>query len=233
MDKLNISNNILDKESAEATTNQTPSVVNSVNANDGHRQTETYNVDSVRMKMMNIGEEILPYDCSLVGTCAAGLGAVRIHVAGVDRAFTGSACRPVVAHSVLVHAGKSRRDRGRGRGRGWWGRLLLVLALDAPLAANAGVSAEGIGPGVQGAKAVPDGRIAARRVELDRRACGACLNASGIDAAGITGLGASISHEAGILLALPDGRPILTVCLETPISLGIDAAIGDGSFGLW
>lgn len=111
--------------------------------------------------------------------------------------------------------------------------ILLVLALDAPLAANAGVSAEGIGPGVQGAKAVPDGRIAARRVELDRRACGACLNASGIDAAGITGLGASISHEAGILLALPDGRPILTVCLETPISLGIDAAIGDGSFGLW
>ena len=111
--------------------------------------------------------------------------------------------------------------------------ILLVLALDAPLAANAGVSAEGIGPGVQGAKAVPDGRIAARRVELDRRACGACLNASGIDAAGITGLGASISHEAGILLALPDGRPILTVCLETPISLGIDAAIGDGSYRCW
>jgi hypothetical protein len=147
MDKLNISNNILDKESAEATTTQTPSVVNSVNANDGHRQTETYNVDSVKIKMMNIGEEILPYDCSLVGTCAAGLGAVRIHVAGVDRAFTGRKFCPVVAHGVLVHAGKIRRDRGRG----WWGRLLLVLALDAPRAANAGVSAEGIGPGVQGA----------------------------------------------------------------------------------
>lgn len=148
----------------------------------------------------------------------AGLSAAIVHVGGVRTALANG--RPVGTLGVHVFAGFGG---GSGCGLG-----LVFHALDFPRASGAGVSAEHISPGVQGANARSSAGCVARTGEHEWRAARA-LRSARIEAARVTGAGTGVAHVGGIRLALAGGGPVSAICDRVGAAIDGGRSFGCGS----